>query len=438
MTKLLILCYDFPPYVSVGGLRPYSWYKYLHLYDVYPIVVTRQWENKHGGKLDYISPGYSDSVEKEINPEGTVFKTPYKPNLANRILLKYGENRFKLIRKLITAYYEIFQFILPIGNKRDLYKTADEFLKNNRVDYIIASGDPYILFKYASELSKKHEIPWIADYRDVWVMDKRGNRLIKGLASIFEKKCLKNVHKITTVAGYIQKIIEQNIKNKEFEIIYNGYDPEIEKVIEGIDQFGDVLSIAFIGTINIWHPIEVFLRACNELLKENPDLKIRLSFFGINKPEEVKEMIAGDYQYLQQFAEFYPKMDNLELAKTIARYNAFLLFNDYYFPGTKIFDYIAIKRKILLCFENDKEANEIRKENYCLEEIKTESIKIQAGMISATNSGIIIKNAEHLKKVILELSKEMKEKGAIDCSSSNTRQYSRVKQVEKLSNIIND
>ncbi len=29
MKKVLILAYDFPPYVSVGGLRPYSWYKYF-------------------------------------------------------------------------------------------------------------------------------------------------------------------------------------------------------------------------------------------------------------------------------------------------------------------------------------------------------------------------------------------------------------------------
>ena len=29
MKKVIILAYDFPPYVSVGGLRPSSWYNYL-------------------------------------------------------------------------------------------------------------------------------------------------------------------------------------------------------------------------------------------------------------------------------------------------------------------------------------------------------------------------------------------------------------------------
>ena len=36
MKKVLIFAYDFPPYVSVGGLRPYSWYKYLKEYGIEP------------------------------------------------------------------------------------------------------------------------------------------------------------------------------------------------------------------------------------------------------------------------------------------------------------------------------------------------------------------------------------------------------------------
>lgn len=54
MKKVLILAYDFPPYVSVGGMRPYNWYRYLKEFDVEPVVITRQWENKHGNQLDYI------------------------------------------------------------------------------------------------------------------------------------------------------------------------------------------------------------------------------------------------------------------------------------------------------------------------------------------------------------------------------------------------
>ena len=126
MKKILILAYDFPPYVSVGGLRPYSWYKYLHEYGVHPVVITRQWSNKYGNYMDYIAPGESDNTIVELLNESTLIKTPYRPNLANKLMIKYGESKFKFIRKLISGFYEISQFILqmPImSNKLFLFKS---------------------------------------------------------------------------------------------------------------------------------------------------------------------------------------------------------------------------------------------------------------------------------------------------------------------------
>ena len=86
MKKVLILAYDFPPYVSVGGLRPYSWLKYFPEFGVQPIVVTRQWENTYGDEMDYITPGYSRYDEIEEVGESCVIRTPYQPNLSNRLL----------------------------------------------------------------------------------------------------------------------------------------------------------------------------------------------------------------------------------------------------------------------------------------------------------------------------------------------------------------
>jgi len=117
MKKLLILAYDFPPYVSVGGLRPYAWYKYLHEFDVFPVVVTRQWGNKYGNNLDYIAPSETNSTIIENSEKRIIIRTPYKPNLANRLMLKYGKNKYKFLRKLISAYYEFFQWFFFIGPK---------------------------------------------------------------------------------------------------------------------------------------------------------------------------------------------------------------------------------------------------------------------------------------------------------------------------------
>src|SRR5687768_6778857 len=88
--KVLILAYAFPPYVSAGSLRPHSWYKYLHESGIYPIVVTRQWDNRYRNHLDYVAPGQVPHAVVEESDRGTVIRTPYAPNLSNRLLLKYG------------------------------------------------------------------------------------------------------------------------------------------------------------------------------------------------------------------------------------------------------------------------------------------------------------------------------------------------------------
>lgn len=439
MTKLLILAYDFPPYISVGGLRPYSWYKYLHLFNVHPIVVTRQWENQYGNHLDYISPGHSDSVEIEDTAEGTMINTPYKPNLSNRIFLKYGEEKYRLFRKFISLTYVVLQYPLPMGNMLQIYAAADEYLKENKVDCIIATGDPFVLFKYASKLSERYDIPWIADYRDSWIQVKTiDNRLYKDWNAVFERKYLKSASKITTVSTFLQKQIEQNVRGKDFEIILNGYDPEIISETQEIRQNNDVLSIALNGTLQSWHPMESFLRVCDEIIKENSGFKLRLNFFGINKEDEIKEMLEQNFPHLKESAGFYPKMENLEYAREIATQNVFLLFNDYSILGTKIFDYLALKRKIVFCYEDDEEAAELKDKHFILGEIETESKTLQADLITATNSGIIVKNSEHLKQVLRELSDELRENGFIDCPSVNVEKYSRVRQVERLAEIVKE
>ena len=168
LKKVLILAYDFPPYVSVGGLRPHAWFKYLKKFDVYPIVITRQWQNKYGNELDYISEGSSDSNIHEKFENGEIIRTPYKPNISNKLLLKFGPNKFKLPRKIISGFNEIFQFIIPIGPKKNIYFAADKYLEKNKVDTILATGEPFVLFHYAQKLSKAYKTSWIVDYRDPW------------------------------------------------------------------------------------------------------------------------------------------------------------------------------------------------------------------------------------------------------------------------------
>jgi hypothetical protein len=95
--------------------------------------------------LDYIAPGESNETIVEETENGTIIRTPYQPNWANRLMLKYGENKYRLLRKAITAWYELMQFLFFVGPKAGLYKGAKAYLKTHPVDAIIATGEPLVL-----------------------------------------------------------------------------------------------------------------------------------------------------------------------------------------------------------------------------------------------------------------------------------------------------
>jgi len=436
MKKVLILAYDFPPYVSVGGLRPYNWYKHLKEFGVEPIVVTRQWGNAYGNHLDYISTGESEESIIENTEFGIIIKTPYKPNFANRLMLKYGDEKYRMLRKSFSAFYELAQFIFPVGPKAELYRGAREFLKNNKVDVILATGDPFVLFSFASKLSKEYSIPWIADYRDPWSQsfsEKKGI-IQRKIDYFFEKKIVRSAHSIITVDLLFKLKLAQLFPTKQLTILPNGFDSiEIDKTKQ-IQQKNKQLTFSFIGTIYSWHPLNQLLSSFSIFTKENPQFNFLIKFYGINNMEIIEERTKKLFPELIDKLIFLPKIPNGELLQLVSNDNVLLLFNYYQFTGTKVYDYLGLKRKILLCFENDNEALKL-KDQYYFKTIETD-ICPQIDIINETNAGIIVKDAVHLKEVLKELYAEFQETGKIACDSIGVEKYSRKIQVERLASQI--
>lgn len=443
MKKVLILAYDFPPYVSVGGLRPFSWYKYFIEFGVYPIVVTRNWSNQHGSQLDYIAASDSFETVIEETESGTLIKTPYKPNLANRIMLKHGDSKYKFIRKGISAYYEFAQFIFNVGPKANLFSAANKYLQSNKVDAIIATGDPFVLFKYASSLAKKHNTPWIADYRDIWSHNKHTQRnfLLKKWHTYFERKIVSTSSVITTVSEFLEKKITLLVKSKPVYILPNGYDPEFIETVKNIPQQTSELNIAFVGSIYDWHPLFSFFEELTKFIKSRNETKIRINFYGINLygvtfKGSLNEIIEREFPELKPYVFVHKKMVNKLLLQELAKQNVMLLFNYYSYMGTKIFDYLGLKRAILFCFTNDEKANELKAMYYDIEEMDGVSNSLQVDLIKDTKSGYLVKDNLELLKTLTMLYEEFENTGLIKCNTINEENYSRKNQVKQLAEIV--
>lgn len=429
--KLLILAYDFPPYVSVGGLRPYAWYKYLKDFGVHPIVVTRQWGNRYGNHLDYIAPGDSPETIVEETEYGTIIRTPYQPNLANRLMLKYGDNKWVWLRKLITAYYEFAQWFLLIGPKVNLYYGAKQYLKTNKVDAIIATGEPFILFRYASLISSKHNVPWIADYRDPWVKD-RQNSLIKAFNIYNQEKNVRSAKLITTVSNFFSSLIKSSKINLKIEVLINGYNSA--NIDKAQPQNNKELRFGYAGTIYPWHPVKEVLKIIHQF-SNRYNILINVDFYGVNNEEILKKFISDNKV---QNVSFFPKINNDEILPILSEKSALLLFNDYSIIGTKIYDYLAVRRKIIFCFYNDMVSLKLKQAYFPILDKNKNVTYPQATLIKKTNSGVIVNDQIHLSNTLKELYEEFNEKAYIECNSIGIEKYSRKLQVEKLAKIVKE
>lgn len=433
--KILILAYDFPPYLSVGGIRPNFWYQHFNENAIFPVVITRQWMNKNGAVLDYIAPSNLSFIEHELSAKGEIFRTPYKQNLSNKLITNYGEDRFVFIRKAISFFSELSQYFFPVGTKRNLYTVANEYLKYNKVDVIIATGDPFVLFHYANKLSKKHQIPWIADYRDPWShYFERKKNLSFSLLKWNEKRIVKNSAYIITVSEFLATKIGRLMENVPTKVISNGYDPELIHQQDHIAQDSDILTIAYAGTIYEWHPLERFLEGINEFKLSRPDFNFKIIFYGLNQVNRLQNALQA-FPAIVQHIQFEPRLTNEELIAKIRSHHVMLLFNYYAYMGTKIFDYLGVKRSMLLCFENDPVANALKEKLYRIDDVNANQ-NLQAETIRKHQAGKVALDKADLVKIMHQFADEFEANRSIKCDSINVDLFSRKVQLEQLAELI--
>ena len=78
----------------------------------------------------------------------------------------------------------------------------------------------------------------------------------------------------------------------------------------------------------------------------------------------------------------------------------------------------------------------LKEKHYNLHEFDSESKQLQSDLLHDTNAGIVAKDQNHLREILLELYQEFNAKGNISCASHGIEKYSRKMQVERLAEIV--
>jgi len=424
MKKILILAYDFPPYNSIGGKRPYSWYKYMAESGFYPVVITRHWDKDLQNEIDFLKPSKNRKTEIEENENGTIIRVPYTPNIRDRFTFKFGLNRLVIVRKILSFLLGWIRFYSKYWDHTfNIYLEAEKYLHANPCSVILATGEPFILFKYASQLASKFDTPWIADYRDGWTTDTLYNRyekrLLKSIYLRLEKRYLKSCSLITTVAPSCKKDLETLNTNKSIEVVYNGYDFNHLSDLDAIQQSKDVFEIAYAGTIYDLQPVEVFLEGYRNFIRETKCSNTRAIFYGANLFSDHKKRVLSFDKGLNKYLVTTDRIPYEEAMRSLKRANILLLLANetYQSIHVKTFEYLALNRRILLVKDDKGEMGRL---------------------IDESRGGIKCSSVEDVKSALMEAYAEYSTQGFVNNESYNFNAYSRQNQCKVLANIIND
>jgi hypothetical protein len=101
LKKVLILGYFFPPCNLTASQRSLGWAKYLNKFGYYPIIITRNWDYPINVPEDIHYDSGKEIIHEQFDTHAVYYLT-YRGNLRDRLYTKYGNSRFKYLRKTLS------------------------------------------------------------------------------------------------------------------------------------------------------------------------------------------------------------------------------------------------------------------------------------------------------------------------------------------------
>lgn len=362
MKKILIISTFFPPAPLTPSERIFSWAKYFKRYGLYPIIVTRAWDEKTSGYEDSaIESG--DEIDIQVHEDYTVYYLPYKSSWYEKTSNKLKGNSFKLFNLplLLLSYLlePIFLFRLCPFYKT-IYKTSKDLIdRDTQIKYSIISGAPFLLFKLGYILSKDYpNLKFFADYRDDWTTSRvcfNPNNsaimeVVRKYTAIFEKKWLKRYAMFFSVSdNYVQTI--KDLIKIDGAVAENGFMAD-NYLTNSENILYEDFTISYVGYLYPTQPIEIFIDAICKLIDQNPGIKLKVNFIGIlNQPEQEQRIKSLIKNYEKHFA-LLPRIPKKECINIQNKSHLLLLVGHRGIkgtPGSKMYEYLALRKPVLLC-----------------------------------------------------------------------------------------
>jgi hypothetical protein len=300
--KGLIIAYKFSPEGTVGALRPSYW--------------AEEMERQHGIKIDVITATDGPSCEEYVR-----FVVPDSAKSFLSLLIKDEGLTWK--------------------------KNLTKFLRNKDLsdyDFAIITGGPFFHFSIAKQL-RSYGLKVILDFRDPFSYNPRfGEKgLKKFIKQRFERSCINNADLVLTVNKECHEYIGGDLKVKR-GVLPNGYDDRIE-----ISKKGSIETDVFYAGKFYWEPSEFF-----DVLESE---RLSLTHAGnehVSEHSFVKSSLFRELGFLDQ-KTLYGELSKAEIGVVFTM--------DVPFESTtKIYDYIALNKKILVVTQGTPNVGALKRE----------------------------------------------------------------------------
>ena len=410
MKNILVIVYKFPPMGGIGTRRWAKFSKYLveKGYTVHILTCSYPYEDK----VNWLN---------DVNNKNIILHN-FKSKYPSWLLVKSKINYINKVKRFLQYFlYKTFFYIDNAQyDAKNLLSEAKKIISKYNIKNVIASGHP-VSINYISTYLKIDlpNINLIQDYRDNWNdlnIYQFGNK--SGMSTFHKKEkialqeffTLNYSDLIINVSDDLTKSLQRkhsNIKEKMITIT-NGFDQDDFSMIKNTTN--DSFTIIYAGSLYN-HRIEAIYLILDAIIDLN-DEYINDNFKIIIYSNYEKSRINTKYnKYIDKNLFFNESVSPNEIMEIIASNKYCLSINSKfasYAFGTKIFDYMALNKKIFH-ISNGGVLYDILKDKkqfvsiYTLEEIKKTLILIKLDYQQNINDELVEYDEYSIKKLTNKL-----------------------------------
>jgi glycosyltransferase involved in cell wall biosynthesis len=349
MKKVLFITYYWPPSGGPGVQRALKFSRYLSDFGWIPVVLTVRDGDYPAVDKSLMSTAPDLKVIHTSSIEPFRLYRSFTGKNQNDAIPTFVLNRDKTERfsDRLSKWIRANLFIpdgrvgwVPFAVKKGL-----EIIRSENIRLVFSTSPPHSLQLAAWFLAKKANLPWITDFRDPWTeafwVSRRLNKISKGLNQRIESTVFKNAAFITTVSPGLSKLFYDK-HNRRSEVIYNGF----EQIHTGRVR-SETFMILFIGHLSSFQNPEPLFRSIMQMPKKQTN-KIMVRFIG-QIFQEFQPLFRQYPEIKIDVIDYLPYDQLMEKARLASMLFRPVAKSEYASAniGTKMFDYLSLRKPIL-------------------------------------------------------------------------------------------